>query len=91
MQFWEDVYLDAVAQERDIIGMDQGPAEMLDRYVIYLLTSDCWYIYVSTFEEWTNTDVAYQCNRTGGIVVPWLREKVSMLNKDICLQYIEDI
>jgi len=36
MQFWEDVYLDAVAQERDIIGMDQGPAEMLDRYVIYL-------------------------------------------------------
>ncbi|KAL4225762.1 hypothetical protein ACF0H5_016451 [Mactra antiquata] len=32
MQFWEDVYLDAVAQERDIIGMDQGPAEMMDRY-----------------------------------------------------------
>ncbi|XP_062621255.1 MAP kinase-activating death domain protein-like isoform X1 [Saccostrea cucullata] len=33
MQFWEDVFLDAVAQERDIIGMDQGPAEMIDRYV----------------------------------------------------------
>ncbi|XP_023933689.1 MAP kinase-activating death domain protein-like, partial [Lingula anatina] len=32
MQFWEDVFLDAVAQERDIIGMDQGPAEMMDRY-----------------------------------------------------------
>ncbi|WAR01209.1 MADD-like protein, partial [Mya arenaria] len=32
MQFWEDVYLDAVAQERDIIGMDQGPADMMDRY-----------------------------------------------------------
>lgn len=32
MQFWEDVYLDAVAQERDIIGMDQGPAEMVERY-----------------------------------------------------------
>lgn len=31
MQFWEDVFLDAVAQERDIIGMDQGPAEMIDR------------------------------------------------------------
>ena len=31
MQFWEDVYLDAVAQERDIIGMDQGPAEMMER------------------------------------------------------------
>ncbi len=33
MQFWEDSYLDAVAQERDIIGMDQGPAEMIERYV----------------------------------------------------------
>lgn len=32
MQFWEDVFLDAVAQERDIIGMDQGPAEMIDRW-----------------------------------------------------------
>ena len=31
MQFWEDVFLDAVAQERDIIGMDQGPAEMMER------------------------------------------------------------
>ncbi|ELU16417.1 hypothetical protein CAPTEDRAFT_163503 [Capitella teleta] len=32
MQFWEDAFLDAVAQERDIIGMDQGPSEMMDRY-----------------------------------------------------------
>lgn len=32
MQFWEDAFLDAVAQERDIIGMDQGPGEMMDRY-----------------------------------------------------------
>ncbi|CAF1108470.1 unnamed protein product, partial [Didymodactylos carnosus] len=32
MQFWEDVFLDAVAQERDIIGLDQGPAEMMERY-----------------------------------------------------------
>jgi hypothetical protein len=32
MQFWEDAFLDAVAQERDIIGMDQGPGEMIDRY-----------------------------------------------------------
>jgi len=32
MQFWEDVFLDAVAQERDIIGMDQGPTEMMERY-----------------------------------------------------------
>ena len=31
MQFWEDAFLDAVAQERDIIGMDQGPGEMIDR------------------------------------------------------------
>lgn len=32
VQFWEDVFLDAVAQERDIIGMDQGPMEMMERY-----------------------------------------------------------
>ena len=31
MQIWEDVFLDAVAQERDIIGLDQGPAEMMER------------------------------------------------------------
>ncbi|UXI19558.1 hypothetical protein NH340_JMT05501 [Sarcoptes scabiei] len=32
MQFWEDIFLDAVSQERDLIGMDQGPGEMMDRY-----------------------------------------------------------
>jgi hypothetical protein len=32
MQFWEDLFLDAVAQERDIIGLDQGPSEMMERY-----------------------------------------------------------
>jgi len=35
IQFWEDVFLDAVAQERDIIGMDQGPTEMMERLVCY--------------------------------------------------------
>ncbi|KAH1027277.1 hypothetical protein HUJ05_000819 [Dendroctonus ponderosae] len=32
MQFWEDAFMDAVAQERDTIGMDQGARELLDRY-----------------------------------------------------------
>lgn len=32
MQFWEDAFLDAVSQERDMIGMDQGPSEMMDHY-----------------------------------------------------------
>lgn len=32
MQFWEDTFLDAVSQERDMIGMDQGPTEMMERY-----------------------------------------------------------
>lgn len=32
MQFWEDAFLDAVSQERDMIGMDQGPGEMIERY-----------------------------------------------------------
>ena len=37
IQFWEDVFLDAVAQERDIIGMDQGPTEMMERLTIFLI------------------------------------------------------
>ncbi|CAF0752523.1 unnamed protein product [Rotaria sp. Silwood1] len=37
MQIWEDILLDAIAQERDIIGLDQGPAEMMERY--YSLSS----------------------------------------------------
>ncbi|XP_033216295.1 MAP kinase-activating death domain protein [Belonocnema kinseyi] len=32
VQFWEDAFLDAVSQERDMMGMDQGPGEMMERY-----------------------------------------------------------
>ncbi|XP_039280575.1 MAP kinase-activating death domain protein isoform X3 [Nilaparvata lugens] len=32
MQFWEDAFLDAVSQERDMVGMDQGATEMMERY-----------------------------------------------------------
>uniref|UniRef100_A0A1I8JJU3 MAP kinase-activating death domain protein n=1 Tax=Macrostomum lignano TaxID=282301 RepID=A0A1I8JJU3_9PLAT len=32
VQFWEDAFLDAVAAERDIVGMDQVPNEMMSRY-----------------------------------------------------------
>lgn len=32
MQFWEEAFLDAVSHERDLVGMDQGPGEMLERY-----------------------------------------------------------
>ena len=32
LQFWEDLFCDAVAQERDLIGMDTGADELLDRY-----------------------------------------------------------
>lgn len=35
LKFWEDVFIDAVSQERDMIGMDQGPIEMMERYVFY--------------------------------------------------------
>lgn len=31
MQFWEDAFLDAVMLEREGMGMDQGPQEMMDR------------------------------------------------------------
>ena len=32
LQFWEDAFLDAVSQEREVVGMDQGPGEMMERY-----------------------------------------------------------
>ena len=31
-QFWEDTFLDSVAQEREAIGMDSGACEMMERY-----------------------------------------------------------
>ena len=31
-QFWEDTFLDSVAQEREAIGMDSGASEMMERY-----------------------------------------------------------
>lgn len=37
MQFWEDAFIDAVSHEREIVGMDQGPGEMMDRLVIIAL------------------------------------------------------
>ena len=42
MQFWEDAFLDAVAQERDIIGMDQGPGEMMERYISSSAFNNQW-------------------------------------------------
>lgn len=30
-QFWEDVFLDAVSQERELVGLDQGASEMIER------------------------------------------------------------
>ncbi|KAI1309467.1 MAP kinase-activating death domain protein [Halotydeus destructor] len=32
MQFWEDVFLDAVSQERELVGMEQETSEMMERY-----------------------------------------------------------
>jgi len=32
VQFWEEAFLDAVSHERCLIGLDQGPSEMLERY-----------------------------------------------------------
>lgn len=30
--FWENAFVDVVAQEREIVGMDQEPGELIDRY-----------------------------------------------------------
>ncbi|XP_072770886.1 MAP kinase-activating death domain protein isoform X4 [Nerophis lumbriciformis] len=33
VQFWEDVFLDGVMLEREGMGLDQGPQEMIERYL----------------------------------------------------------
>lgn len=44
MQFWEDAFLDAVMLEREGMGMDQGPQEMMERFnmadVLFYLQTD---------------------------------------------------
>ncbi|KAK4472012.1 hypothetical protein MN116_005388, partial [Schistosoma mekongi] len=32
MQFWEDTFFDTVAQERDILGLDQAPMETIEHF-----------------------------------------------------------
>jgi hypothetical protein len=44
MQFWEDTFLDAVSQERDMVGMDQGPGEMMERLVALSVGLKEWFI-----------------------------------------------
>lgn len=42
LQFWEDAFLDAVMLEREGMGMDQGPHEMIERsnQFCFLMLSD---------------------------------------------------
>lgn len=37
LQFWEDAYLDAVMLEREGMGMDQGPQEMIERFSAHVV------------------------------------------------------
>ena len=32
MDFWEHCFYDSVAAEREMVGMDIGPVELLERY-----------------------------------------------------------
>lgn len=41
LQFWEDAYLDAVMLEREGMGMDQGPQEMIERFNMALFDLSC--------------------------------------------------
>jgi len=48
MQFWEDAFLDAVSQERDMVGMDQGPGEMMERFVSLSVALKEWVCCISS-------------------------------------------
>jgi hypothetical protein len=53
MQFWEDAFLDAVSQERDMVGMDQGPGEMMERFVSLCIFLIYTHNFIGAFkEEW---------------------------------------
>lgn len=41
LQFWEDAFLDAVMLEREGMGMDQGPHEMIER------SNQFWFLMLS--------------------------------------------
>ena len=73
IQFWEDVFLDAVAQERDIIGMDQGPTEMMERLVVMML----WFTRLTTCLEkavnvWESDRCRGKCQE-----IHWMSGKMS--------------
>ena len=36
MDFWEYLFMDVVAAERDVLGMNQNHGEMIERYVLYM-------------------------------------------------------
>ncbi|KRX55571.1 MAP kinase-activating death domain protein, partial [Trichinella sp. T9] len=36
MQFWENVFYDTVSQERDVVGMDQEPCELIERFILFI-------------------------------------------------------
>uniref|UniRef100_A0A673M588 MAP kinase-activating death domain protein n=1 Tax=Sinocyclocheilus rhinocerous TaxID=307959 RepID=A0A673M588_9TELE len=63
MQFWEDAYLDAVMLEREGMGMDQGPQEMIDRLVCSLLSA---YISVHTESKVNKNDIRKKVRRLMG-------------------------
>lgn len=46
LKFWEDVFIDAVSQERDMIGMDQGPVEMMERSIKKILLVHYVYFWI---------------------------------------------
>lgn len=47
VQFWEDAFLDAVMLEREGMGMDQGPQEMIERFhLAIVLVQPVWFMLI---------------------------------------------
>lgn len=56
VQFWEDAFLDAVMLEREGMGMDQGPQEMIERFGwIQTLFFICVYFKCNRSQSWPVT------------------------------------
>lgn len=67
LQFWEDAYLDAVMLEREGMGMDQGPQEMIERFNMADVLFDLALFILSGFSFFTVT--RWRCTSVPGLLI----------------------
>lgn len=85
VQFWEDAFLDAVMLEREGMGMDQGPQEMIERFhLAIVLVQPVWFMLIFIcFFFFLLVLVFSLCCITVFISTPW--NSLWTVNKFFCV------